>query len=123
VAGTASPQLSQCAAVSAGSTYLYGASISNGDSPTETLLCNEDYCALTWWTGSGCSGSDIVASDPSPITWEDFQWFNSGGGTSMVAPANAVSAKMTCYTDTPYSGNTCIAHFDKIFLDLSPNVY
>ena len=123
VAGTASPQISQCVAVSAGSTYLYGASMSNGDNPTETLLCNEVYCALTWWTGSGCSGSDITASDPYPLSWEDFQWSDDTVGESDVAPANAASAKVTCYTDTPYSGSTCIGHFDKIFLDLNPHIY
>ncbi len=123
VAGTASPQISQCVAVSAGSTYLYGASMSNGDNPTETLLCNEVYCALTWWTGSGCSGSDITASDPYPLSWEDFQWSDDTVGEFDVAPANAASAKVTCYTDTPYSGSTCIGHFDKIFLDLNPHIY
>jgi hypothetical protein len=119
-----SATISQCAPVSAGQNYDYGAALSNGDMASGTELCNEVYCALAWYSGPNCTLNDLTPAGQNPITWEDFMWEELTEGDSATAPPQAVSAKVYCFTDVPYSSSgACIAHFDKIFLELSPGIY
>jgi hypothetical protein len=121
--GDTSASISQCVPISSSSTYYFGAAMENGNNASNNMLCNELFCDLHWFEGGNCTGTDVTPVDGPEETWEDFQWVPFTQMGPLTPPPLAASAKVICYTSTPYTDSSCVGHFDKVYLSRSPAIY
>ncbi len=115
-----SKRFSQCAPVADFVQYYFGAALHNGNATGQG--CEQGECDVNWFDSAGCTGTQLGSSTGGGDT---IQWLNSDWSTSYIngpqtPPANAVSARVSCYISEGTSdGNTCYMHFDKLLLSTS----